>query len=135
MHGIMKVAVEKFKALPYTPLSSTLNIRHDRILDVSPIVYNTTLESDRGLRDPLTSCLAEQWEIFTKLPRFKSDTADLGFDLFIAKCREKCSGCNKVSKQTEKNRYLERCNFANRAGDKRIFPGEMDLPSRPHKGR
>lgn len=70
MHGIMKVAVEKFKALPYTPLSSTLNIRHDRILDVSPIVYNTTLESDRGLRDPLTSCLAEQWEIFTKLPRF-----------------------------------------------------------------
>lgn len=71
MHGIEKVAGEKFKSFLSTPLSSMLNIKHDRILDVIPTVYNTTPEMDSGLRDPRTAYLAEQWAVLTRLRRFK----------------------------------------------------------------
>jgi len=98
MHGIKKVVEKKFQNLLSTPLSSKLNIKHDRILDVIPIVYNTTPEGHRGLRDALISYLAEPWAVFTRLPRFKSamvNTPDFGLDLFIAKCEEECKGCKE----------------------------------------
>ncbi len=98
MHGIKKVAEEKFQNLLSILLSSALNIKHDRILDVILIVYNTTPERDRGLRNVLTSYLAEQWAVFTRFPRFKSamvNTLDFGLDLFIAQCEEECKGCKE----------------------------------------
>lgn len=88
MHGMKKVAEKKFDDVLNAPLSTTLNTKHDRILDVIPIVYNTTPENDRGLRDSLLSYLIEHWKAFTALPRLKFDMAnnpDFVIDL-IGRC-------------------------------------------------
>lgn len=91
MHGIKKLAEQQFKALLIRPVPPVMYNMSDRILDVIPTVYNSTVESDRGLRDHLISYVAEFWEGFTRLPRFKSDmadNADFAYDLLMAKCKE-----------------------------------------------
>ena len=74
MQGMKKVAEEKFgKALKAWPIS---NRKHKEVLDVTPIVYDTTPGKDRGLRDQVVAYLVERWKEFTALPDFKTFMAE-----------------------------------------------------------
>ena len=96
----MYAVLEKFcKALKACPIS---NRKHKEVLDVTPIVYDTTPEKDRGPRDQVVAYLVEHWKEFT-LPDFKTfmaENIELILDVVKAMKRYKaaCKRCKEIDK-------------------------------------
>ena len=68
-----------------------------RVLQVVPIIYSTTLENDRGLRDPVVEYVARHWYTFLVMQHFKSFmAANTDFIIAVIAAKERvCSRCQK----------------------------------------
>ena len=68
-----------------------------QILDVIRLIYSTTPENDRGLRDLVVRTVAQHWYYFLAFPQFKTFMAantDFIIDVIEAK-ESSCSRCEK----------------------------------------
>ena len=68
-----------------------------RVLEVIPLIYSTTLENDRGLRDLVVRHVARHWYVFLALKQFKTFmAANTDFIIEVIEAKERvCSRCKQ----------------------------------------
>ena len=74
-----------------------------RVLGVIPLIYSTTLENDRGLRDLVVKHVARHWHLFVALRQFKTFmAANTDFIIEVIEAKETvCGRCKKDSREKE----------------------------------
>ena len=102
LKNLKKLAETKFLAAlqsiePIVDRGSPVDPTLIRVLQVVPIIYSTTLENDRGLRDPVVEYVARHWYTFLVMQQFKTFmAANTEFIIEVIEAKEHvCSRCQK----------------------------------------